>query len=74
MPVFDKRLDSPEFLASLLKQVALFAPLHPGELEQLAAACIVRHFAGGTTLVAEDAPGSSMFVLIQGLRHDAGRS
>ena len=74
MVVVEKHLDSPEYLAGLLRIVSLFADLQSGELSQLAGASTVRRFPSGAVLVRETDPGSSMFVLVEGLLKVSVRS
>jgi type IV pilus assembly protein PilB len=51
-----------EFLAAM----PLFAEVHPGHLEQIAAAMEIRPFRQGEVVVREGEPGDALFVLLSG--------
>jgi small-conductance mechanosensitive channel len=61
-----RRAETAERYVELLGRVQVFAPLDPRERRDLVDLSQVRLYAAGETVVRQDAPGSSMFVVCSG--------
>ncbi len=81
-PMPERALDYGDlsYRASLLSRVSLFAGLSRSDVELLAREMIARVVSAGETVVRQGEPGSSLFVLVEGLfevfldRDDGGRA
>ncbi|HET6468146.1 MAG TPA: mechanosensitive ion channel family protein [Geminicoccaceae bacterium] len=70
----DRAFDPREHLEHLLAEHELFRTLEPGDRKALAAGAVRRAARTGTTIVREGEPGSSLFVVVEGLLEVMARS
>jgi len=62
-----RHLDGRHDRAQLVRRIELFGMLEENELELLSQSIKERRFAAGSSVVQQGEPGSSMFVLVEGL-------